>query len=246
MAENFDWFFGQEEEGVILEDDIEPAQSFFWFAQELLEKYRHDERVWAIVGNNMADDRPDADTPSYWPLAHGYGAYWGWAGWRRSWERTDLFMADWPEVRDSGPLQDFFLSAGERREALDIFEHTWNGRIAGAWDYQFDYARIKADAVNILPKVNLCRNLGFGADATHSISSRDPRNVGHLHELDWPIVHPNDLVPSAERDLEYFDRFVRTPLFQRLKNNVKGMMPRPIEKRVTPIISGIQKRMGLK
>lgn len=246
MAENFDWFFSQEPEGIILEDDIEPTQSFFWFAQELLEKYRDDERVWAIVGNNLEHEVSPDRASSYWPMAHGYGAYWGWAGWKRSWERTDLSMSDWPTVRDSGLLDDFFLSTGERSEAFDIFEYTWSGRIAGAWDYQFDYARIKAGAVNLIPESNLCRNLGFGTDATHSVSSKDPRNKHHLYDLVWPIQHPLRLAEDRGRQLDYFNEYVRTPNFQRLKNELKSWLPGAVEMRVTPILSNIQKRIGLK
>ncbi len=36
------WFFDQEEEGIILEDDCLPANSFFKFCDTLLEKYRDD------------------------------------------------------------------------------------------------------------------------------------------------------------------------------------------------------------
>ena len=47
-----DWFFEQEEEGIVLEDDIVADPSFFRFCQELLERYRHDERVGVIAANN--------------------------------------------------------------------------------------------------------------------------------------------------------------------------------------------------
>jgi len=33
-----DWFFENEEEGIVLEDDTLPNQSFFWFCQELLDE----------------------------------------------------------------------------------------------------------------------------------------------------------------------------------------------------------------
>ena len=39
------WFFEHEEQGIILEDDCLPSQSFFWFCEELLEKYKDDKRV---------------------------------------------------------------------------------------------------------------------------------------------------------------------------------------------------------
>jgi hypothetical protein len=46
------WFFKEEEKGIILEDDCLPDQSFFLFADQLLEKYKEDKQVWKICGNN--------------------------------------------------------------------------------------------------------------------------------------------------------------------------------------------------
>ena len=48
-----DWFFEHEGEGIILEDDCVPSQSFFRYCAELLERYRHDERIMCISGNNF-------------------------------------------------------------------------------------------------------------------------------------------------------------------------------------------------
>ena len=40
-----DWFFEQEEEGIILEHDCLPDNSFFYFCDTLLETYRNDKRI---------------------------------------------------------------------------------------------------------------------------------------------------------------------------------------------------------
>ena len=37
-ARGINWFFENEEEGVILEDDVLPIQSFFEYCDELLER----------------------------------------------------------------------------------------------------------------------------------------------------------------------------------------------------------------
>ncbi|MCB0769798.1 MAG: hypothetical protein KDC00_05265 [Flavobacteriales bacterium] len=245
MVENMDWFFSQEAEGIVLEDDIVPDQSFFRFAQELLERYRDDERIWAIIGNNLATGGEVKDPRGYWFMAHGYGAYSGWAGWRRSWERFDVDMKDWPEVRDSKRFDPWFLSSGERKEALHLLEATWDGRIAGAWDYQFDYAKMKAGAVNIIPNVNLCRNVGFGEDATHSVDRRDPRNQEHLHSAEWPLEHPVEITVDTERNLAYFNAYVRPPLFRRFKSTLKGLLPDAVDEAITPFLSKLQRRLGL-
>lgn len=245
MVENMDWFFSKESEGIVLEDDIVPDQSFFWFAQELLERYRDDERIWAVIGNNLATEGRVEDPQGYWFMGHGYGAYSGWAGWRRSWERFDMEMKDWPEVKDSGRFDPYFLSSGEREEAMALFEATWDGRIAGAWDYQFDYAKMKAGAVNIIPNVNLCRNVGFGLDATHSVDRRDPRNQEHLHSAQWPLRHPDRVEVDPERNLAYFNAYVRPPAYRRFKSRVKKMIPEKVDKAITPFLSKLQRRLGL-
>ena len=53
VSSAIDWFFENEEEGIILEDDCLPSQSFFWFCEELLERYRLDMRIMAVSGNNF-------------------------------------------------------------------------------------------------------------------------------------------------------------------------------------------------
>jgi hypothetical protein len=57
-----DWFFEQEEMGIILEDDCLPSQSFFWFCEELLLRYKGDMRVGHIAGYNHFPGRVTASS----------------------------------------------------------------------------------------------------------------------------------------------------------------------------------------
>lgn len=245
MSEAISWFFDHEEEGIVLEDDIVPAQSFFPFCAELLERYRNDERIWAINGNNLMTEWPYQNHDSYWFSEHGYGAYWGWASWRRSWRRFDVNMASWPMVRDSGLLDGYFISAAEKDEAMAIFEATWNGTIPTAWDYQFDLAKILNRGMNIIPSVNLCRNIGFVGEGTHTVKETDIRNKEELHEIDFPLVHPATMLVDAPRDKAYFERYVRTPLFRRFKNAIKALLPDQVDKAITPFLGEMQRKLGL-
>ena len=51
------WFFEQEEQGIILEDDCVPHLDFFTFCENLLDRYAEDERVSAITGNNFQNGK---------------------------------------------------------------------------------------------------------------------------------------------------------------------------------------------
>ena len=245
MSEAISWFFENEEEGIVLEDDIVPARSFFPFCEELLERYRTDERVWAIIGNNLMTEWPQQNKDSYWFSEHGYGAYWGWASWRRSWQRFDVNMERWPAVRDSEMLDGYFISSAEKDEAMAIFEATWNGAIPTAWDYQFDFAKILDRGMNIIPSVNLCRNVGFVGEGTHTVKENDIRNKEELDEITFPLMHPPNMLVDAPRDKAYFERYVRTPLFRRFKNAIKALLPDQVDKALTPFLGEMQRKLGL-
>lgn len=217
------WFFEQEPEGIVLEDDTVPVPSFFRYCRELLERYRHDERVWWVLGNNlMASTRPVA-RHSYYCSQHGYGAPWGWASWRRSWAKYDVDMKEWPKVRGTPDWDGFFLTPAERHEAYQLFEGTWNGHFR-TWDFQMDFARILHRGITIIPEHNLIRNIGFGGDGTNTLKDDDPRNVDNVSEMPFPLVHPPELVVDEARDKAYFNRFIRTPFRSRLKGWLKGLL----------------------
>ncbi|HNR54159.1 MAG TPA: nucleotide-diphospho-sugar transferase [Flavobacteriales bacterium] len=243
MIGNLDWFFDHEPEGIVLEDDTAPVLSFFWFCQELLERYRDDRRIWWILGNNLMSDPESVPAASYYFSEHGYGAPWGWAGWRRSWRLYDGEMSAWPDVRDSAVWNSFFLSSAERREARAIFEATWNGTIK-TWDFQHDFARILNDGITIIPEHNLVRNIGFEGDGTNTVQGLDPRDVDNARETPFPLVHPKEVVVDMARDLAYFNAFIRPPLFRRVKDSIKGLLPEKVDRAITPFFSKLQKRFG--
>ena len=92
------WFFDNEEQGIILEDDCLPSQSFFWYCEELLIKYRNDQSVYLISGETHDSEflGPKED--------YGFCKYpllWGWASWRRAWKNYDPEIRDWPKKREN-------------------------------------------------------------------------------------------------------------------------------------------------
>ena len=51
-----DWFFEHEEQGIIIEDDCVADPSFFPYCEELLDRYRDEQRVMHIGGNCFLSD----------------------------------------------------------------------------------------------------------------------------------------------------------------------------------------------
>ena len=239
-----DWFFENEEEGIILEDDTCPDQSFFWYCQELLERYRHDDRVWCIMGNNLMTEWKVKEEASYYFSAHGYGAYWGWAGWRRVWRKYDVEMKDWPTCRDSGMIEGHFLNKAERIEAYKLCESQYTGVIR-SWDYQMDLARILSRGVTCMPRVNLVDNIGFGTDGTHTVSELDRRNKADRGVLSFPLQHPKHMLVDIARDMAYFKLYIKATRYQRFKRVLKSILPARVDKAITPLVSRLQRRLGI-
>src|ERR1041384_7041735 len=127
VASGLTWIFDQVEEAIVLEDDTLPDPTFFRFCEELLEKYRSDERIMHISGNNYQFGRR-VDSHSYY--FSRYDHIWGWASWRRAWRAYDGDMKLWPELRDSSWLLDILDDQFGRRVDshsyyFSRYDHIW-------------------------------------------------------------------------------------------------------------------------
>lgn len=69
---------------IILEDDCVPAESFFRYCDEMLEKYRDDERIAYISGLNHFETWDCGEQDYFFTKT---GAIWGWATWANKWNR---------------------------------------------------------------------------------------------------------------------------------------------------------------
>lgn len=166
------WFFDHVERGIILEDDIIPDPSFFPFCAELLTRYQDDERVFAISGCNYV---PKSDlTNSQDPYRFSRVPHiWGWATWRRSWQRHRLQIPDWRQRVPIGRLWQItdHSPAGTAYWA-STFTLLGRGDI-DTWDGQLVLAAFESGQLTATSNVNLVENIGFGAAATHTHVDRD-------------------------------------------------------------------------
>jgi hypothetical protein len=101
ISSGLDWVFAQSEEAIILEDDCLPVPSFFWYCDELLQKYRDEPRVMTICGSNWLRETPSND--SYVFTTHC--SIWGWATWRRAWRTYDVDLKSWPAKKLEDPFR---------------------------------------------------------------------------------------------------------------------------------------------
>lgn len=182
------WFFNNEEMGIILEDDCYPTQSFFWFCEELLERYKDVENIYLISGDGRATSKIN--------IKHDYSfvkysLIWGWASWRRVWNQYDVKMPDW-DKRKSNMIKNLSINKDTKRYWQHALQNVHDGKI-DTWDYQFAYLLFKNYGMCIVPKINFISNVGFGSDATHTTDSNCKNaNIPHFN-IAFPLNHPADI-----------------------------------------------------
>lgn len=205
IASGLDWVFEQVEEAIILEDDCVPSKSFFLFCEEMLNKYRDNEDVWAIQGTNyrLAGD----DGVSYY-FSH-YFATWGWATWCRAWQKYDWYMQRYQTWRDSEACRKILPVKVYRDYWLEIFDRYFNklqmGEKLTAWSYQFYLTVLSHEGLVLYPNKNLVANIGYGEDATHTkginlATNYEYQSTRIAEELDFPLVHPASVQPDHRMD----------------------------------------------
>ena len=197
----FDWVFSQVEEAIFLEDDTLPSQSFFYYCQDLLERYRHDERIMHINGDNSLNQVRNSYSYFFSKYVHG----WGWASWRRAWKYYDYHMKSWPEFKTSRLLEKVCDSPYEVQYWTQIFDQMHaDPQVLDTWDYQWIYACFSQNGLAIEPNYNLISNTGFNRpDAAHTVgdSPRSNLSVAEISNLD----HPPFTVRDKTADIYTFD-----------------------------------------
>lgn len=191
VSSGLDWVFEQVEEAVILEDDCLPHTTFFTFCQELLRKYREDDRVMMISGDNFQFGHRRTLYSYYFS---SYPHIWGWASWRRAWRFYDVEMSLWPEIISGGWLKDIYPRKCVERFWCNKFSDTYNGQI-DTWDHQLTFAIAVNNGLCIVPDRNLVSNIGFSADATHTGKWSSLAEIP-VESMEFPLHHP----PYVTRD----------------------------------------------
>lgn len=216
------WFFDNVEQGIVMEDDCLPNDSFFPFCEEMLDKYKDDERVGVISGDNFLFDNFKVSNSYYFSK---FPHIWGWATWKRAWAKYDFTMSKWPELKDGKEFRAKFPEATTRYYWRNIFDKVYNKEI-DTWDYQWAFTCFINDFLSITPKHNLISNIGFGsANATHTNNKGGKFANMTTQSLEFPLTHPNEVKTSQQ-----FDSYIQRNNFCWWKMLIKNILPKNILK----------------
>ena len=117
---------------------------------------------------------------------------------------------------------------GGREEAdywTPILDRVYRGEI-DTWDYQWAFACMLNAGSVVTPHVNLISNIGFGEDATHTISARHPLAGLATQPMEFPLKHPVGMFQSRSLDRHYFKTYSANSLRRRLANRLRRLTGR--------------------
>mgnify|MGYP001268471024 CR=1 FL=1 len=224
VSKAINWFFENEKEGIILEDDCIPHLDFFIFCQEMLEIYRNDERIWSITGHNQQNNIRRGNGTYYFSK---YPRSWGWATWRRCWEKYDKDITDWPRIKSEGILNNQLWNKREINFWERILDNIYHYNSPNTWDYQWTLCSFLNSGLTIVPNKNLIENIGFDEDATHTFIGDANTFIerGHRNNDIFPTIHPDYFVTNKKADeivdiLEYSggNKLAKIFIIKKLKN----------------------------
>lgn len=199
VISGINWFFAQVEEGIILEDDCLPSLHFFPLVNTLLERYRDEEKVMMISGNNPLGE---------WNCEAGHffsriGHSWGWATWKNRWEK---FNADLPLLNEFIGNSGFERAFGPTNLAASrksLTKKSLSGEI-DTWDYQWNAHMLMSNGLSAVPETNLIENIGFDNAGTHTfempkwisnrisdkpiVISKKQIEADHEYEMEWELA----------------------------------------------------------
>jgi len=210
------WFFENEEEGIILEDDCLPSQTFFPFCEKMLSMYRNDKRVFQIAGLSLLEENKCKADYFFSTIS----SIWGWATWRDRWQgysANPVFKEEYFDGIKDNYVKHYFYSMAKNHSA-------------DTWDIQWFYHMLKNKGLAVIPSVNFISNIGLtGTNALSGKASSSQMLPVFEKDLDL-IAHPNVVVADKKLDKE-FCLYIRKaiganilPIHQRIIRKVKKLI----------------------
>jgi len=191
------WFFENEEYGIIVEDDMVIGLDFFRLCEELLPRYANEYRIMTIQAMNTSYR---TDIPNTYVYSYGSGC-WGWASWRRAWNKMDMSMSALPKLSWFKMIRRFGVI-----QTMDLMRNYWAGYrhidTFSSWAYRWSLSIQFNDGLSIKPGVNLAKNIGTDGGTHYNEYDIDPYNSLMIGHIKWPLIY-NDTLKIDKKQFYY-------------------------------------------
>ena len=158
-----DWFFKNEDSGVILEDDLVISKDLLGFLSSGLEEFRNNKNIFSVSGSNFFPTLTSED------FLTKYFIGWGWGTWRDRWDKAKIS----------------YLSEASRPVfSFNEFANFWNigtyrckiGKV-DTWDIELTKFIRENKFVNVISSSNLVSNIGYDEHAANTKLNKFPLGI---------------------------------------------------------------------
>jgi len=216
--------FEKEEFAIFLEDDNLPEVSFFCFCEEMLRKYKDDQKVLWICGTNYLGEYDCADGEDYKFTQHMLPC--GWASWSHKFSK--LYDGKMSFLEKSDALKTLRKKFGTRKlykfylPSL-LFEYNLikQGLQPISWDYQMCLSIRANDLYGIVPTKNQIKNIGVDELSTHGGTSFDNVMTQRYCGMDSYAMTAPYSGPSEVKIDSKFERKLESIVVYPLKMRIK-------------------------
>lgn len=217
---------------IILEDDCVPADSFFRYCDEMLEKYKDDDRIAYISGLNHFES---------WDCGSDYfftktGAIWGWATWSRVWNKYyDYYVNGIDNKYALKLVKKQFTNKYIAKTRIESWERARasvkNGEKLSYWDNQWGFVKYSQNMFVIVPAVNQIYNIGVGETSTHAQNLKTAEFKKYKNficipalEMKFPFSHPEYVVCDNDYDALVYKIMAGNPLRRIAARIIKSIL----------------------
>ncbi len=185
---------------IFLEDDNDPAPTFFDYCRELLLKYRDDDRILWICGTNYMTEYVPEPMSDYVFTQHMLPC--GWASWGEKFNKC--YDYDFKNLTEDGINKAKTAYKNRRLFKYDltnwkseINHKNTEGRYA-SWDYHMNFSLRFHNKLGIAPRVNQITNIGVDSFSAHGGNSMEILLTSRFCEIEsgdltFPLVDPSEV-----------------------------------------------------
>lgn len=228
------WVFENVDKAIILEDDCVPCESFFDYCEEMLDRYENDERIAYVSGLNHFEDW---DCGEYSYFFAKTGAIWGWATWKRAWEKYDYRVNAINDNYLKRIMKYQFSNEYAAKQRIRGWEEVNSSAVGdnklSYWDMQWGMIKYSQNQLVIVPKYNQISNIGVGEASSHAQNKKVSgfkkyKTFFHIptKNLEFPLVHQNMCMCDAEYDNTVYKCTYGNPIIHKTKRIVKKILKR--------------------
>ncbi|MBU1325366.1 MAG: glycosyltransferase [Alphaproteobacteria bacterium] len=151
---------------IVIEDDLRLSPVTLTWMNAALRTYAEDERVMQVSAHAFVveafSDRREA-------LFLPFTTTWGWATWRRAWEKFDPNATGWQQLRSDDSLKHRFDLNGSAPYSRMLCDQMEAG--IDSWGIRWYWSVFKHEGLVLYPPRSIIKNHGVDFKATHGVKS---------------------------------------------------------------------------